>query len=176
MISELRRRSESLEESRRRFVHQVEVLTVAQQDFRPSSSSWSAVQVVHHVMLAERESLRFIQGGREPGARSLKHAALSALVRVMLASGLRLKAPLESIKPKEELSLKEVSKQWTRVRQDLQIYLDRIPEDGLERLVFRHPIAGPFNIVQTLGFFSAHLRHHERQLHRVRRAPGFPSS
>jgi len=175
MIPELGRRFDDLEESRRNFLRPVEALSLRQQEFRPSPESWSLVQVAHHVMLVERESVRFIQGGREPGARRLKHAALSAAVRLVLSTGLRVKAPVEAIKPKEDLSLQEVASRWQRVREDLRVYLDRIPEEELERLVFRHPIAGPFNIVQTLGFLASHLRHHARQLRRIRKAAEFPS-
>ena len=176
MLPELGRWFDELEEARRKFLHPVEALSLRQQEFRPSPDSWSLVQVVHHVMLVERESVRFIQGGREPGARRLKHAVLSAGVRLVLSTGLRVKVPVDAIKPKEDLSLEEVASRWQEIRGDLRAYLERIPEEELERLVFRHPIAGPFNIVQTLGFLAGHLRHHARQLRRIRKAAEFPSS
>jgi uncharacterized damage-inducible protein DinB len=175
VVKELQQRYEALEELREGVLREVRGLSPAQRTFQPAPDAWSAVQVIQHLLLAERESVRFLKSGREPGRRSFKHRILHVGVRLVLASGLRVKAPSERVLPQEDLSLEELEAAWQETRQELLEYLGGVPADRLKRQVFRHPIAGPLDIEQALDFFSNHLRHHRRQLARIQAAPGFSS-
>lgn len=176
MEAELRRRFDGLEEDRRRFLDDVAAMTPAQQCFRPDEDSWSALLVAHHLVIAEELSMEYLRSGQEPGRRRLKHFVLGKLVGLILRSGYKVKVPSSRLAPREELPLEEVRHRWDEVRGSLKEYLDGVPAGEIGRLVFRHPLAGPFNLHQTLGFLAGHVRHHQRQLARLRSSPGFPES
>ena len=60
-------------------------------------------------------------------------------------------------------------------RTSLEVYLDSTPASKLSETMFRHPIAGPMNVEQSLLFVTRHFDHHRRQISRIRRSGAFPA-
>jgi hypothetical protein len=62
--------------------------------------------------------------------------------------------------------------QWVKNRERLFSLLDSLQPDQLSLGVFRHPVSGWMTMPQALAFLSAHIRHHEYQLDRLKSAIG----
>ena len=78
-----------------------------------------------------------------------------------------MKAPFRSVIPDSAKSLQEIRTSWNEVRSVLRAHLDSIQPDGLEALLFRHPVAGRMNVRQTLKLLELHFKHHLRQVDRT---------
>lgn len=153
-----------------------------QRDFRPAPGAWTPVDVGHHLFLAERSILEAGRKRRaDPARRKLNRPRLverflNGLVQLVLRSGIRVKAPSEVLKPQEPIPLDDLLEQWQEVRGGLEELLDAIPEAELGFTLFRHAVGGPLDVAQGLEFMVGHIRHHRRQLDRIRASSGFPAA
>ncbi|MBK8598348.1 MAG: DinB family protein [Holophagales bacterium] len=144
--------------------------------FRPDGKAWSALDVVHHLVLVEESITGYARKKLQapPQPVSLLDRAKRTLLVGLMRLPVRVRAPLPQVVPGETLPLDVLSSRWTRARGDLRELVLSLPEERREALVFRHPVSGPLDPAGTLDFIDAHARHHEAQLRRIRRAPGYP--
>ncbi|HRF34344.1 MAG TPA: hypothetical protein PLM56_12645, partial [Cyclobacteriaceae bacterium] len=56
---------------------------------------------------------------------------------------------------------------WSKTRMELKELLDRISDDQLKRKIYKHPVVGKLNMVQTVRFFREHIIHHTPQIKRL---------
>jgi hypothetical protein len=142
--------------------------------YRSSPVEWSAVQVLEHLAKTELSVVRSCETNwksREHTVSRIEGLRAAALVAIMHLP-VRVSAPpaVSRILPGEPLSLDAVMDLWAVHRLSLAAFLRSIGTgDGRVGLIF-HPAAGWINLWTTLRFISAHIRHHEYQLQRIRRA------
>lgn len=176
MTATLRRRFDRLEASRRALLDSVAELDEERLRRQPGEGRWSIIQVLGHVTLAEEATLAYLhkkmQDPSNVPAAGLNSLARLALLAAVLRSPLRRKAPARTADPPASRSLAEAREHWDRVRADWAAFLDSFPGDLLGRAVFRHPFVGRMSIAHTLGFMNEHLRHHAKQIERIRAALG----
>ena len=150
---------------------------------RPGGSKWSVLEIVEHLVLAERDVL---QGLPESG-RLIQHPpGLKSRIRywvVLLVLRLRVpvKVPSPLMSPKAQGTLEDWRIQWDRNQEWLRSYLSSLTGHDIHRAVFAHPVAGPLDVVQTVRMLEAHFATHERQIHALKRqligsAPHYPTS
>jgi hypothetical protein len=89
---------------------------------------------------------------------------------------IRAKAPNAAIIPVADVPVERLAARWEAARVELESYLERITEPQIDLLVFKHPIAGPLPIMDTLQFLELHLIHHGHQIRRIRGAQGWPAA
>lgn len=166
-----------LETRKDRFVTILAGLSAEQLEFRAEPQAWSAVQVGHHVVLAEQRTADAIKKhrGMRSGKRNLRYRVGSALLWLVLKTGLRVKNPVPEAAPDSDIDRERLLELWDKARQDLEAVLSETKERGLEYAAYKHPIAGPWNVEEALVFLVAHLDHHLRQLDRILKNPSFPS-
>lgn len=167
---------EELEESRSRLLGTLFGLDEAQLSFRPRSSSWSALEVAEHVLIAEQMAtdtmLRL--AGRPSKRRSLLQRLGYAAVWLILKLRLRVNMPSRMLAPTGGMNAREIRAEWNASRARLGEYLAGL-EDGAALLAgFGHPIAGPLNLREGLLFLERHTRHHQEQLERLMHHSRFP--
>jgi len=165
-----------LETRKSRFVTTLQGLSTEQLEYRPTPEAWTAVQVGHHLAIAEQRSADSIKKhrGMRSGKRSVRFRVGNALLWLVLKTGLRVKNPVPEAAPDPEMDLDRLLDVWDKARTDLKAILAETKERGLEYAAYKHPIAGPWNVEQALEFLVAHLDHHLRQLDRIRQNPSFP--
>ncbi len=164
-----------LEDRRRSLAARLAEMTAAQRDFRPQPEAWSSLQVARHVQLTERAiagSLRRGAGG-VPARRTWKQRLGNVVVGTVLRLGIRVRLPIRVVTPEEGLDLEAVSAEWERERAALSDLLEKVDRAALRAPAFVHPVAGPMDLGEALGFLERHFDHHLRQLARIRRCPGF---
>lgn len=176
MIPRARTLYEDLESAKRALLATVSRLDEEQLHFRSSPSAWSVIQVVDHVGRAESGCVRSMRrcAGQLSARRSLRYTLGFKLLELVFRFGIRVKNPVPEAEPQLDPQPVEVLTTWDRTREDLHEFLDRLPEEGLGWGAIHHPLAGPFTVEECLQLLQRHLRHHSRQLERIRQEPGFP--
>lgn len=175
MHPDLRPAYDALEQQKNDLLAEIATLTPAQRSFRPDPGSWSILQVADHLARSEKEVLAILRKGLPENRkhRTLKDRIAYFAVLGLMASPIRVKAPIKAILPPDDLELEGVTADWDAIRDELAEELAKI--DDLTSPIIAHPIAGPAAPRQTLKFLGAHIGHHERQVRRIRGHRGFPA-
>lgn len=139
---------------------------------KPSPDSWSPIQVIHHLILSEQNTVGYLRK-KSLGLAQARKTGLSAWIRINLTRlllsmpFLKRQAPPMIAKVPDSAGFEESRELWQSTRDDLKILLDQLPESATERALFRHPFAGMFNLLQMLDFLTAHAMRHDRQIKRA---------
>ena len=191
----LRERLASLEHQRADLLAGLARLSHRQLEYRPDPQSWSIAAVIDHLAATEEAVVATAQrvqsggkgaiatieaaaGARHPRGirgrirqwvrRGAVYGVLTFGVRVVMPR--RVKAMVGTPEPR---SAAEAVARWEAARAALAAYVNtRTPADE-RRPLFHHPIAGWFDHRQGLMFVRRHIRHHARQIGRIRKAGGF---
>jgi hypothetical protein len=139
---------------------------------RPGPDRWSILEIVEHLVIAERDVFRGFPEIMELKARRRGFKARFAYVVVMLVlrAGIPVKVPSRAMVPRGERSLDELRGEWDENFRRLRDYAAGLDREGVQRAVFRHPVAGPITLAQALRLDRVHLARHARQIRRLRAA------
>jgi hypothetical protein len=134
--------------------------------------SWSAIQVTEHLLFSETGTLGYMKKKSSGGWDALESTgqeqkANSDALNSRLISPEKYKAPSVLPEPANASSLDELTAQWDSVRHEMLTFVDGVSPEHYDKLVFRQPIAGMLNILQTLEFIGHHIHHHIPQLERI---------
>lgn len=175
-MTPLQARLDELDALRSAVLAEVRELSPAAVVFRAQPDAWSPAQVLHHLCMVEEYALqvfaRPLPGGRV--RRSLKEWLGAATVQVIFRLGLRVRMPTQRVAPDAAPVLEQVAGRWELAGGEVRKAI--LQREGSPGPMMRHPVAGPLDPFQTAGFLLDHLRHHQRQLRRIRNTPGFPPS
>lgn len=145
----------------------------AQLNQKPAPGAWSAMQVMHHMLLAEQLSLAYVQKKLSFNP-ALKNAGVTGAWHVFLLwtfiyAPLKFKAPanVSDEKLPAHSTLKETAQIWKNNRRELREYLDTLPDGIFQKLIYRHPFAGLLSLDAMLLFFEWHFLRHHKQIHRT---------
>ncbi|MDO7847287.1 DinB family protein [Hymenobacter sp. M29] len=141
----------------------------------PAPGSWSANQVVHHLLFIEGNIVQYIQKKMNSEEMLPKVGLLTRLrarlVRLLLRlPGFKYKAPrgVATLTDAGNLpSLPELRQTWDTTRRQLERVLNEFPGRHLNRAIFPHPRSGRITIYQVMDFLLDHLLHHQQQLGRI---------
>lgn len=143
---------------------------------RPADGGWSAIQTMHHLILSEELSLAYLRKKLSAQAATLPKLSLGARTRsfllwASLSSPLKFKAPkwISTESLPEHATLAETRARWQRIRAEWADYLEQVPPEYMDRLVYRHPRAGLLGWTHLFGFFRTHLSRHRGQMLRALR-------
>ncbi len=129
---------------------------------------WSILQIAEHLAGAETAGIQYLLRKQyEPiHNNSFMPAKVRALLlRLALKSPLKFKAPpILATFPTNTSNPATLLNQWQTVRNKLGNYVDNLPREKEQALLFRHPSAGPLNLKQTLSFMADHIKHHRKQV------------
>jgi uncharacterized damage-inducible protein DinB len=138
---------------------------------KPAAGGWSTVQVLAHVILAERLSLEYLQKKIQRPESIPRSGVISALKSGALAVFLRLpfkvSAPVRSADVPDTAELSDLEREWDEVRNGLRTFVGDLPAELAGRAIYRHPVAGRLSLEQTLRFLIEHLSRHTRQIDRL---------
>jgi hypothetical protein len=136
---------------------------------RPGPDLWSVLEILEHVVIVETGIASALMRDPSPhrprdfSGRWWRYPAL----RIVLALGVRIRLPVESIAPTGKPGWEELQVRWTEGRERLRPWLNGIDPAILGTPRFKHPIGGWLNVPQGLTFAADHLAHHLPQVERV---------
>ena len=139
----------------------------------PEEDKWSVQQIMNHLILSEKYSLGYCKKklSFEP---KLKKAGLGStlkewLVRSYFILPLKLEAPKgidTSALPKVD-TIENIKNTWHKNREQMKQFLETVDARYLDREVYKHPFAGRLTLKAMLVFFTAHFRHHRKQIQKA---------
>jgi hypothetical protein len=110
-----------------------------------------------------------IQGIEQASKSGLMEEVKFGLLKIsQRLPGLKFKAPrrvVENTMLYKDLA--SIESEWKTTRADLHKLLSHMHENHLDRLIYKHPVAGYLNVQQALKFFREHIIHHTPQLKRL---------
>lgn len=148
-----------------------DVLTHVQQladgaaDWRPPGGGWSARDVLEHLVITEELVLSKYPARGTP--RPWREWWLVRFMTLASAGGLRVRMPLPALAPTGQVPVTAAVTRWQVARQRLRDAAALAAHAPQPVALLRHPAAGPLSWRGGLDFLAAHIRHHERQLHRI---------
>jgi hypothetical protein len=159
-----------IESQRSAVLRAVMTLTPAARHVRMHAATWSAVDVLEHLVLAERVVLGDLSdvAARVDFPQRRSDRARRVTVWLLLRFGVRVRVPATAMQPTRAASVEALCEQWDAQHEALRHAVLELGDDRLHRRLFRHPIAGPLTMLQALRLLSAHLDTHLRQLERLR--------
>ncbi len=167
-----------LEEQRNKLVESYNSLSPEQRAFKPQPDAWNLLQVMRHLVTAERQSLILMQR-RITKRMELPKAGLGASIRYLILNlalylPVKYKAPKIAEVKEEVPDFEKMKQEWADVRAKLKTLIDGTDQEILLSAVYIHPRAGRLNMNQALGFMIIHIDHHLKQIERIRSHPSFP--
>ena len=170
----LEARLRAFDETRWGLLDELEALPADVLMARPLTGKWSMIEIVEHLVLAERV---VYQGLPAPAQlvereRLVKHRVSFLLVLFILTTGLRVRMPSAAMAPRGGYGLDELRRRWDENQAWLRSCRDHLGEAGLRRAVLEHPVAGPLTLEQAVRMAQRHLEGHIRQVRTLRRLLG----
>ncbi len=134
----------------------------------PSDGGWSLGQVYFHLYFSESGSIKVIQKNINEN-KIINSSGLSDKIRnflliCLLKSHIKFKAPSVASKVPDFITVDEIKSLFDKNTTAYKTLLYQLPKEMENKQIFKHPIAGLFNIEQTLGFVKNHYLHHEMQI------------
>lgn len=140
---------------------------------KPVKDKWSINEILTHLFTTEHLTLSYLRK-KSLGVNGLKNSGLSESVRIILLKwsqripGLRFSAPkLVVANTPDPVPFEELEHRWISLRNEFKQFLAAIKDEDVRKLIYKHPIAGRFDVTQGLVFMREHFRHHLPQIKRL---------
>ena len=140
------------------------------------SEAWSVLEIMQHLMLAERQSVTYIQGKIDDGF-VFDQAGMGANFRsfflnTTLSLPIKFNAPYSMGKDAfhEYTTFWEVVKEWRESRTELKAFLKNLPPEAYEQTLYKHPIGGKLTVSGMLSFYEKHFDRHLKQIRKTLKA------
>ena len=168
-LSVIQQRLRALDERRCALLDDVEALSADRLTARPLPGKWSILEIVEHLVLAERHVLRNLP---EPSQLVERRRGLEARIRYpvvifVLKYGIPVEVPSPRMVPSGRASLADLRCRWDESQRWLRSYVDGLGPDSFGRAVFEHPVTGPLTVAQAIRLDRLHVETHARQISRL---------
>ena len=167
-----------IEEQKSDILSLYDSLSTEQLRYNPEPGKWNLLQVIRHLVTAEKQSLIYIQrklARQETVDATGKGAAFRHLIlRIALWLPIKFKAPKIADVSEDYPDYETMKQEWNEVRSEFQEIIENSDDAVLAKALYRHPRAGLLNIKQALQFIGIHVSHHQKQMDRIMQSSGFP--
>ena len=181
MNPKIQKHWQRMEEGKAYYDALLQVFNDEQLNFHPENGSWSMLDVMQHLFTSENISLKFMQNfdfNRKNEKVGLKAEVKTVMLVNRLNSRKKYQAPKILEEKKDSLNISknphEFSHQWDDIRKEMFSFLNDFPNDKIGHFIFSHPVVGKLNILQTMQFFVAHMKHHQYQIESINHHKKFP--
>lgn len=145
---------------------------------RPTPDVWSMIEIVEHLVLAEREVFQGLPDQHTLEGLAVRPASAIRFLMMVSIFSIRipLRAPSKRMLPVGSRSLPELWERWDQTSAWLKTMVEA-PSDALRhRAMFHHPVAGRLSLRQALVLACIHLDTHTRQIRSICRERGLELS
>jgi len=160
-----------LESNRQSLFEELDRLDQDKLTFKENNSSWSILQVCHHLIISEELSLQYLNKKLQydtpiPKA-NIGSVLRSTSMNLALHLPYRFSAPSRVAQFPENLEWAALKNRWINVRHEMKNKIEKVPDDYLKKLVYKHPSIGRLTLYQMLSFFKTHIYRHQKQIKRL---------
>jgi hypothetical protein len=168
----LRTLYELLENDRKQLMVELSKTSIEKLAMRPSKDKWSINEILTHLLTSEQLTIRYLKK-KSLGVKQLRNSGLGenlryAILKISQRLPLKYKAPEHVLSnTPDALLLPQLETSWDETRRDLADFLDSIADENVYKLIYKHPLAGRFDVIQCLLFMREHYHHHLPQIKRL---------
>ncbi len=176
-----------LEELRARLAADLEALAAAaaplsqvEADWKPAAERWSAGEVLHHVVLANRTfaivARKLIQQGRRAGVTAGPQSRRS-WPRLRAFAEIGASGPVKTpdrVTPAHGIPIGTLRRELVESHGAVAATIPALAGLDLGALRFPHPLGFELNLYQWIDIAGAHERRHLAQIETIAASPGFP--
>lgn len=167
----LTRRLQAFDDRRNALLDEMGALEPDKLLARPIPGKWSILEIVEHLVLAERVVL---QGLPEPSQLKVrkprpKQRIRHLIVLFVLRTGIPVGVASPAMNPQGGHDLAELRRLWDENKAWLLACIDHLGPQGIHKAVLKHPIAGPISIPQAVVMSRIHLERHIGQIRRLQK-------
>ncbi len=135
---------------------------------------WSINQILYHTWIAESSSIKYIQTKTKYPEYLVNVSPIAYLkpkiLELLLAFGLKFKAPKIVSQFPEKIDLQKLDEQWKNSRKSFDQLIVELKEKKLDKkAILRHPLLGRINLTLALDFFDFHFKHHQKAINRLKK-------
>lgn len=163
-IHPLLQKMDHIESIRDQLIKKLEVLSVDVLNKKPSPETWNILEIVEHLVLAERAVLGKPGASQKTYKQTMKHRLVYFLVIGILKSFIKVKVPVKSMNPAAGKTLAELETEWKKNHRMLRLYIQREIDGKISGTKFKHPVSGPLTTSQALTMMEVHLNRHIKQI------------
>ena len=164
---------EHLEHERNELLNRLAKLPAERLNHKIVATKWSINQILMHLLTSEQLTLDYLKKKSQGLDQLVNSGPIESLKMVILQISQRLplltyNAPkfLVASTP-ETIPLQDLKIRWDSSRTELKIFLENIQDEDLHKLIYKHPVAGRFDVVQCVTFLKEHFHHHLPQIKRL---------
>jgi len=144
--------------------------------YKPTPVKWSALEVLDHLRKTELAVLhsceRNLKSRKHLVSPSERAKAILFLTMIRLPIKVTVPEAASFVRPYPITYLQTVLESWAAERALLKAFLGSLPTSTENVGLVFHPTVGWMNLRTVMSFRSVHLRHHEYQLRRIKKACG----
>lgn len=160
-----------LRESREKFLNSFSGLS-DEQSRRKTEGSWSVLDTVEHLTVAEKTMVRLITTARRPKSPSTPNRE-EIFLRVLTDRSRKLQSP-EAARPAGRFAnLAEAAAQFSAAREQALEFV-RVSDEDLRatEVTHPHPAAGTVSTYEMLIMMAKHAERHALQIEEIKTTPG----
>jgi len=136
---------------------------------RSSSGAWCSSEILNHLSLSESWVLQILkkQFLKDPNSfknHTFNNKLRSMILNMSLISNFKFKAPAVVADLVELETPVVLYGKWSEFKNEMTELLSNVRPEMQNKLIFRHPVAGWLNLMETLQFMQLHQMHHIRQI------------
>ncbi|MEM7415857.1 MAG: DinB family protein [Gemmatimonadota bacterium] len=163
------RRARKVSEKRTTLVRTLEGLPPEALTWRVEEGSWSLLDIVEHLVLAEQDVLIDLDGLAALPARrrTLRNRVGYWLVVGILRFRVPVQVPSEGMKPEGGRTLRELGATWALQHDRLIAFLESLKPGEERAAIFRHPVTGPMSVSDAIRMLEVHVDRHLGQAERA---------
>ena len=163
----LLRRLDAFRRDREDLLEELALLEPAWLTARPLAGKWSILEIVEHLVLAERSVFAHATEPSKlvPHERRPRHHFRRFAVRWTLRLKIPVSVPAREMEPHGETSLAELRRLWEMDLAALLSCAEKLAEHLLRAPIFVHLVGGPLSFEEALDFGQIHFEGH---LHQIR--------
>jgi uncharacterized damage-inducible protein DinB len=137
-----------------------------------NEKTWSVVQVMNHLIEAEMNTIKYVNK-KLSGNTTLPKSGLGSLARYLILRiafvipFAKYKAPPVLSVPSNDDTYEVAKNNWLNVLDEMKNLIEKLDERQLKSEIFKHPVVGKMNMIQSLKFIQTHFNRHEIQINQI---------
>ena len=167
-----------VKEARNSYCKRILSISEAQAQWKPTPDSWNAIEITEHLYWAEQggingmwKTLYAIRSGQMEKRYDSIHQNLT--VEEIVSRTWKEKEQVPPIAaPRQGGTLIFWRHALASLQPILEGFGENLQDDELRIIAHPHPISGPMDFQQRLGFLTFHIRRHEGQVERLQQQYG----
>lgn len=158
-----------LDDKRRALLQMLDGLAPEDLKARLRPEAWSILEILEHVVAAERVILQDlpVQAELVERPRSLQHRIKLPLVMLILKLAIPVKVPSKRMIPTGQRSLADLREEWDQHLRWLRAFEAEQSAGAHQKAFFVHPVAGPITPLQALKMDLLHVQIHTREISKI---------